>query len=46
VDHNGAPLKRYSTGVDLFPAIEKFIVTMLDQRDAYYKGTMKPIIGP
>jgi len=46
VDHNGVPLKRFSTGVDLFPAVEKFIVSMLDQRDAYYNGTMKPIIGP
>jgi len=46
VDHNGVPLKRFSTGVDEFPAVEKFILQMLDQRDALYNGTMVPIIGP
>jgi len=39
-------LKRFSTGVDEFPAVEKFILQMLDQRDALYNGTMVPIIGP
>jgi len=46
VDHNGVPLRRFSTPVDLFPGIEQFIVTMLDQRDRLYNGTMVPIIGP
>jgi len=45
VDQNGAPIKRYSTGVDEFPDIEAFLVSMLDQRDALYNGTMAPIIG-
>lgn len=45
VDQNGAPLRRFSTPVDEFPAIEQFIVSMLDQRDRLYNGTMTPIIG-
>jgi len=44
VDHNGAPLRRFSTQEAEFKEIETFIVTMLDQRDRLYIGTMVPII--
>ena len=46
VDHNGAPIRRFSTPVSEFKEIEKFIVEMLNQRDALYNGTMTPIIPP
>jgi len=46
VDHNGVPVRRFTTTTDLFDEIEKFIVLMLDQRDRYYNGTMVPVIGP
>jgi len=44
VDQNGAPIRRFSTPVSEFKEIEKFVVQMLNQRDALYNGTMKPII--
>ena len=44
VDQYGAPIRRFSTPVSEFKEIERFIVQMLDQRDALYNGTMKPII--
>ena len=44
VDHQGAPIQRFSTPVSEFKEVERFIVQMLDQRDALYNGTMKPII--
>ena len=44
VDQNGAPLRRFSTPVSQFKDIEKFIIQMLNQRDALYNGTMTPII--
>jgi len=46
VDHNGAPLRRFSTPVSEFKDIELFVELMLDQRDRLYNGTMKTIIGP
>jgi len=45
VDHQGAPLRRFSTAVSDFPVVESFIIEMLDQRDRSYNGTMVPIIG-
>jgi len=46
VDHQGVPLRRFSTPLNEFEEIEKFIVEMLNQRDHWYNGTMKPMIGP
>jgi len=46
VDQNGAPIRRFSTPVSEFKEAEKFLVEMLNQRDALYNGTMTPIIPP